>query len=118
VGARILERIGELLGARRRRSHRKRSKVVSGASLGSAGLIFRRESPDGRVFVVAFHLPRRVWRAKESGSSFLYEAPRLRDAIADAAGDDPDASWIRRIEAEVTVASGRASESPASDRDG
>jgi hypothetical protein len=108
VGARILERIAEFLVARRRRSHPKRSKLVFGASLGSAGLIFRRESPDGRVFVVAFHLPRRVWRAKESGSAFFYEAPRLRDAIADAAGDDPDASWIRTIETELAAASGVA----------
>jgi hypothetical protein len=86
--------------------------------LGSAGCTFRRETPDGRAIVVAFHLPRRVWRAKESGNTFLYEAPRLRDAVADAAGDDPDASWIRTLEAEVAAASGIASESTSSDDHG
>lgn len=115
MSAGILERIADGLLGRRRRSRRKRSEVVFGASLGSAGITFRRETPDGRVVVVAVYFPRRVWRAKESGSAFLYEAPRLRDAIADALGDDPNASWIRTLAAEVTAASGMASESPVSD---
>jgi hypothetical protein len=70
------------------------------------------------VILVAFHFSRRVWRAKESGSTFLCEAPRLRDAVADAVGDDPDVSWIRSLEAELIAASVMASELPASDGDG
>jgi hypothetical protein len=68
------------------------------------------------VIVVAFHLPRRVWQAKESGGSILYEARSLRDAVADACGHDPDASWIRTLEAEITAATGMASELGTSDR--
>jgi hypothetical protein len=111
--------IGSIVRAlvdRQKRSRRKYSKAVVGGSFGSAGRVFRRETPDGRVIVVAFHLPRRVWQAKESGVAVLYEARSLRDAVADAVGDDSDASWIRTLEAEITAASGMASELPASDR--
>jgi hypothetical protein len=113
VLARSIGRIADVLAGWRMRS-RKRSKVVIGGSLGAAGSTFRRETPDGRAIVVAFHLPRRAWRAKETGSDLLYEAPRLRDAVADAAGDAPEASWILTLEAEVTTASGMARHSPAS----
>lgn len=115
MAARIIGRLADVFAGRRRQSRRGRSKVVIGGSLGAAGSTFRRETPDGRAIVVAFHLPRRLWQAKESGSTFHYEASRLRDAVADAAGDDPDASWIRTLEAEITAASGIASEPPASD---
>jgi hypothetical protein len=90
--------------------------VVSGGSLGTAGSTFRRETPDGRAIVAAFHFPRRPWRAKESGSDLVCEAPRLRDAVADAVDDDPDASWIRTLEAEITAASGKATEACTSER--
>ena len=73
------------------------------------------QQSNGRAIVVAFHLSRRVWQAKERGSTIHYESARLRDAVADAAGDDPDASWIRTLEAEITAASGMASESPTPD---
>jgi hypothetical protein len=73
--------------------------------------VFRRETPDARDIFIAFDFPRRVWRAKQAGSRFSYEAPSLRDAVADAAGHDPDASWIRTLEAEVSTASGMAIES-------
>ena len=77
-----------------------------GGSLAPAGLVFRRETPDGRAIAVAFHLPRRVWQVKESGGTILYEARSLRDAVADACGDNPDAPWIRTLEAEITAATG------------
>jgi hypothetical protein len=62
------------------------------------------------VIAVAFHLPRRVWQVKESGGNILYEARSLRDAVADACGDNPDAEWIRTLEAEIAAATGMASE--------
>ena len=110
MGARNLGRIADVLVGWRRRSGSKRPKVVIGGSLGSAGRISRHETPDGREIVVAFHLPRRVWRAKEIGNTSVYEAPRLRNAVADATGDAPDSSLIRTLEAEVTAAYGIASE--------
>lgn len=98
------------------RSRPMRSRAVVGGSLGPAGRVFRREAPDGRVIAVAFHVPRRVWQVKESGANILYEAHTLRDAVADACGDDPDAPWVRTLATEVTAVSGIASEPPSSDR--
>lgn len=112
----MIARIARALLGRQERPRGKRSKAVVGGSLGPAGLVFRRETPDGRVIAVAFHLPRRVWQVKESGGSILYEARSLRDVVADACGHDPDAPWIRTLEAEVTAATGIAGEVHASDR--
>jgi hypothetical protein len=106
----MIGRIARALVGRQKHSRRKRSKAVIGGSLGLAGLVFRRETPDGRVIGVAFQLPRRVWQAKESGGAVLYEARSLRDAVAAACGYDPDASWVQTLEAEITAASSTASE--------
>ena len=112
----MFARIARALFGRQKQSRGKRSKAVVGGSLGPAGQVFRRETPDGRAIAVAFHLPRRVWQVKESGGSILYEARSMRDAVADACGHDPDAPWIRTLEAEVTAATGMAGELHASDR--
>lgn len=112
----MIARITRALLGRQKRPRRKRPKAVVGGSVGPAGRVFRRETPDGRVIAVAFHLPRRVWQAKESGGSILFEARSLRDAVADACGHDPDAPWIRTLEAEVTAATGMAGGRHASDR--
>lgn len=116
MSASMISRIARALVGRQTRSRGKRSKAVVGGSLGPAGRVFRRETPDGRVIAVAFHLPRRVWQAKESGGSVLYEARSLRDAVADACGDDPDAPWIRTLEAEITAATGMAGDLHDADR--
>lgn len=108
--------IARTLLGRQRRPRLERSKAVVGGSLAPAGRVFRRETPDGRAIAVAFHLPRRVWQVKESGGTILYEARSLRDAAADACGDDPDAPWIRTLEAEITAATGVASELDTSDQ--
>jgi hypothetical protein len=111
VRAKIIGRLTRVLAGRRKRSRGTRSRLVTGGSFRAAGITFRHETPDGRAIVVAFHLLRRLWQAKESGSTFHYEAPRLRDAVADAVSDNPGAPWILTLEAEVTAASGMASES-------
>jgi hypothetical protein len=106
-------RITRALFWRQTRPRPTRSRAVAGRSVGPAGRVFRRETPDGRVIVVAFHVPRSVWQAKETGAAMVYESRSLRDAVADACGDDPDAPWIRILETEITAASAMASEPPS-----
>jgi hypothetical protein len=74
--------------------------------------VFRRETPAGRSFSVAFHLGRRVWRVKAGVDDRIYEAPRLREAVADAFGDAEDAPWIAALEQEVAAAAGVSSDLP------
>ena len=118
VSPSIISRLARALVRPAEPAGHTRSRAVVGGSLWPAGLVFRREAADGRVVTVAFRLPHRVWQAKESGGSVLYEARSLRDAVADASGDDPEAPWIRRLEAEITTATRVAGNLDDTDRPG
>jgi len=104
--------IARMLVRRRRASSDCRSTPVIRGTIGPAGRVFRRETPDGRAVVVAFHLGRRVWQAKQTGAMVVYEAYRLADAVADACGDDPETYWIRTLEAKILAATGTSAGQP------
>lgn len=68
-------------------------------------MIYWRVAPDGGRLTIRWLARHERWEVKCEGCGDWFESRRLGLALAAATGEEPDSTWIRAVETEISSGS-------------